>query len=99
MILTSQYRRTGYLHSDDTASGGQLIEADITTCAHCQRILLKRHWRFDGAWCGRCAAPVCSDGPCAVRTDRQGCLAFLMQVDATLERHYRQQQNARVLGL
>ena len=99
MIVHSQFRQTGYLFNDNRASGGTVEEADVTTCAHCQRILLKKHQTFEGAWCGRCGAPVCHQGPCAARTEARGCLAFIAQVELALTRQYHQQQNARILGI
>ena len=97
MMLKSQYRRLGVLVNDDRASGGQLTEADVTTCAHCQAIVRRDKWRFHGGWCGQCCAPVCF--LCGERTKSEGCMPFLRLVDAALDRQYRRQQNARILGI
>lgn len=69
----------GYLLSDDRASGGKLQEADVLTCAHCQKLLLGDSWREDGGFCGRCCAPVC--GRCADRMLTDGCTPFAKLID------------------
>jgi hypothetical protein len=97
MIISSQYRQTGYLYNDDRASGGKVTEADLTGCRHCEKIILIQDWKQEGGWCGRCGAPICLE--CANRMDTEGCVPFTKLIDAALEKQARDRAYRKALGL
>ena len=74
-------------------------EADIRTCTHCQKVIDLAKWRDCGAWCAKCNAPVCGDGPCAVATDRYGCLPYIAKIERDFEIQGQLQQFRRIAGL
>lgn len=83
--------------ADDRCSGGKLDEADMLGCSHCQRLMKSHLWKDDGGFCHSCDAPVC--GPCADKIPQHGCAVFMRVLETELERHYRRQQNSRLMGL
>lgn len=97
VIGTPFARNAGYYNSDNTASGGRKVEADVQTCKHCQKIILMQAWKDDGGYCSRCQAPVC--GPCADRMLTFGCEPFLKTLEATLEHQHRVVGFAKLAGL
>lgn len=96
-MVRSVLNGAGYLLADDRCSGGARDEADMMGCKHCQRLMKKRDWQADGGFCHGCDAAVC--GPCADRIPRFGCETFVRVVEAKIERQYRREQNARLMGL
>lgn len=106
VIGTPHTHNSGYYRSDESASGGQVVECDVQTCAHCQRILLMQEsgeqakingrvsWKEDGGFCGRCMKPIC--GPCADRMLTRGCEPFIKQIEAAMESAYRRKVLATV---
>lgn len=66
-------------------------------CSHCQKLMVRKVWQEDGGFCHSCDAPVC--GPCADRIPKLGCEVFLRVLEGELEKQYRREQNARLLGL
>lgn len=95
--MNSKFDGMGYLYADDRASGGPLTEADVWTCSHCQKILVRTGWAADGGWCGRCMQPVC--GSCADKMTTQGCMPFKRLIDEALDKLYHHQQLMRALGV
>src|SRR5882724_8783908 len=98
-MISSQYRRTGYLYNDNRASGGELLEADIKTCPHCQKILEIPKLQTEGDWCGQCGSPICI--PCAKLMDASGgiCLPFKKIIDQAIDQEARDRAYKRALGL
>jgi hypothetical protein len=88
IIGTPYARNAGYFMNDDTASGGQRVEADIRTCTHCQAIIKMQEWKriedgkMAGGWCSRCMAPIC--GPCATKALTHGCTPFVELLEKSL---------------
>jgi hypothetical protein len=82
LIGTPHTHNAGYCRNDDTPSGGQLTEADIQTCTHCQKIIKMQEWRLAGAWCHHCGAPICM--ACGERALIYGCEPFVKQLEAHL---------------
>lgn len=87
----------GYMLNDNRASGNGVKEADIVSCPHCQALIELALWKEDGGFCGKCNKPVC--GPCADRMATKGCAPFVKLIEDHLDKVYRQQQNAKVLGI
>jgi predicted nucleic acid-binding Zn ribbon protein len=84
IVGTPFTKGAGYYKSDNRASGGELREADIRTCPHCQAIIKMQLWCVNGGFCARCNAPVC--GPCAERALARGCEPFIAQLEAGVAR-------------
>lgn len=88
--MTSYRHGQGYLINGVNAT--RPCEADILTCAHCQKILYLHtvpgqvNWREDGGWCHREQKPLCAD--CGTRALTRGCEPFLK----TLEGFEREQR-------
>lgn len=97
IIGTPHTHNAGYYRNDDTPSGGKKAEADIQTCAHCQKILTVTG--AEVGWCGREQKLVCGTGECAARTEKFGCVPFLKQLEQTLERDHRLTSFAKLAGL
>jgi len=96
-MVKSIYNGAGYLLADDRASGGLRDEQDMLGCNHCQRLMKKPDWKADGGFCHGCDAPVCPQ--CADRIPYHGCEKFLAMLEGQLEKKYRRDQNAKILGL
>ena len=96
-MVKSIFNGAGYLRNDDRCSGGDLAEADVVGCSHCQKIMKKHFWRDDGGFCHACNAPVC--GPCCDLIPRHGCEVFMRVLETRIARNYRLEQNARLMGL
>ena len=79
-IGTPHSRGAGYFINDQKLSTRQ--EADIRTCTHCQSIIKMQEWKIDGAWCGKCNAPICSNQACIAKTARYGCIPFIKEIEA-----------------
>jgi hypothetical protein len=95
-MVKSVFNGVGYLLSDDTASGGARVEADMLGCYHCQRLMRRKLWADDGGFCHCCDGPIC--GKCADGMLTRGCENYMRQLEGALEDQYRRDQNARVLG-
>jgi hypothetical protein len=93
----SIYKGQGWLLNDNRCSGGTCEEADMLGCSHCQKLMKIQDWKCDGGFCHSCDAPTC--GPCATLTQTKGCQVFLRSLEGALEKQYRLQQNAMLLGL
>ncbi len=96
-MVRSVFNGAGYLRSDNRCSGGDLDEADVVGCSHCQKIMKKTGWKADGGFCHRCDAPVC--GLCCDRIPLHGCEVFMRVLETALAKKYRLEQNARLMGL
>lgn len=82
LIGTPHTRNAGYFKNDDSLSGGQVTEADIQTCKHCQTIIKMAVWRqIQGGWCGKCRSPLCNNPECMAKTAMLGCVPFLQQLE------------------
>lgn len=95
--MRSIFNGEGYLLADDRASGGQRVEASMLGCSHCQKLMRKTDWKADGAFCHCCDKPIC--GPCSDRMLTRGCENFMRQLEQAVDDSYRQEQNAKVMGL
>ena len=84
----------GYLWSDNRCSGGQVEEADLLGCKHCQALIDKRKWREAGAFCHHCDGPIC-----ATCDSVPGCTPFEQRLDQQLREAHRREQNAKLLGI
>lgn len=88
IIGTPHIKGAGYYKNDDRLSGGQLSEADVRTCPHCQAVILMQQWRavengkMAGGWCTRCNAPIC--GHCQKRMLTEGCTPFVEFIEKQL---------------
>jgi hypothetical protein len=98
-IITPYTKGAGYYRNDDQASGGKLLQADVQTCSHCQKVLMMQQWSKDGAICGgRCHRPLC-DG-CAMKIFKGAeCLPFEDWLHQQLEKAERRAQYRRVAGI
>lgn len=68
----------GYLLIDERAAGLGQREWDTEQCPHCERILkIATQTIHAEAYCMRCGARVCPDGPCATH-----CTPFLRRLEA-----------------
>ena len=79
IIGTPHTHNAGYFKNDDRTAGGVLAEADIQTCTHCQCVIKMSEWKIDGAFCHKCAAPICSN--CGERAVYYGCEPFQKTLD------------------
>lgn len=86
IIGTPHTHNAGYLRNDDRASGGQLTEADIQTCKHCQAAINMQEWAQEGGWCARCESPLCNNPVCVEETARLGCVPFTKKIEQMLSR-------------
>lgn len=77
IIGTPHARGSGYYRNDDRPSGGQLSEADVQTCPHCQAMIKLQEWASAPVqnFCNRCMKPTC-DSPACV----QDCHPYLKQI-------------------
>ena len=92
----------GYLINDNRASGGNLEEADVLACNHCQKLLVGKDWRDNGGWCGQCGQPMCAE--CAdlflkPPDEGGGCVPFIKIVEENLDKAYHAKQRAKLLGI
>lgn len=81
IIGTPHTHNCGNLSGNTGGHSSRHFEADIKTCTHCQKVINLQTWKDNGAWCAKCNAPVCGDGPCAARTEREGCVPFIAQLE------------------
>ena len=85
IIGTPYAKGAGYFVNDKNLRTRQ--QADIRTCTHCQRIIKMQEWKDDGAWCGKCMAPIC--GPCGTRALTFGCEPFIQKIEQYAEAQMR----------
>lgn len=98
MAKKSVYSGMGYVIADNRASDwGTVEETDLIGCAHCHGIMKKKAWQDNGGYCSNCDHAVCAT--CADRMLTHGCESFKRKIDQAVDTQYRQQQNARILGL
>ena len=83
-IGTPFTKGAGYLINHKNRNVSQREEADIRTCAHCQRIINMQKWKLDGAFCHKCNAPICgNDNPaCVLENKLFGCMPFMKKLEA-----------------
>lgn len=81
VIGTPHRHGAGHLDCHTGGTHSRHVEADIQTCTHCQKVIYLSEWRQNGAWCGKCMAPVCAEGPCAVATEKYGCLPWMKRLE------------------
>jgi len=89
IIGTPHSKGGGYFCNDKETSRRQ--EADVRTCSHCQAIIKMQEWKENGAWCGKCQSPLCSNHDCAEETARIGCVPFVKKFDHFVEQQHRLQ--------
>lgn len=97
LIGTPHNSGSGYYMNDDTASGGVRAEADIKTCTHCQAIIKMQAWKLEGAYCAKCAAPIC--WTCGLRAESEGCVPFNKRLGLHLDASYHDAQRRKLAGL
>jgi len=85
VIGTPHTHNCGNLSYVNGGSDQRRREADIKTCTHCQKVIDLANWKQNGAWCARCNAPVCAEGPCAAATEKYGCLPFIARIEREFE--------------
>jgi hypothetical protein len=85
LIGTPHTKGAGYFVNDKDLRTRQ--EADVQTCAHCQRILLMQKWKEEGGWCAREMKPLCL--PCADRALMFGCEPWMKQLEDFMESQMR----------
>lgn len=85
LIGTPHVHNCGHLSFVEGGRDFRQQSFDIKTCTHCQRVIRLENWKHDGAWCSRCNAPVCADGPCAAATEKYGCLPFIARIEREFE--------------
>jgi hypothetical protein len=96
IIGTPHTHGAGYFKNDDRTSGGKLAEADVQTCAHCQKIIKMQQWDADVGWCRYECKPVC--GPCNKRMQTHGCEPFLKQIETHVETLVKLEQHLKIGG-
>lgn len=96
-MVKSVFSQAGYLFNDNRAAGEGLQESDLLGCKHCQALIDKAKWKEAGAFCHICDGPICAY--CDKRTPQYGCENFARRIEQSVERDYRRQQNAKILGL
>ena len=97
VIGTPHTRNAGYYRNDDRVAGGRLAEADVRTCTHCQAVIKMQDWKQDGAWCGKCNAPICTH--CGARAEIYGCEPFMMQLERAMGLGHKYEQFRKLAGL
>jgi hypothetical protein len=102
IIGTPHRRNAGYLINNQGLSvnrGRQ--EADVQTCAHCQRIINMQKWAQDGAFCKKCWAPICgNENPLCVRENMiYGCVPFLKRIEQFTNAQIKFRQYLKMAGL
>lgn len=86
MIIGTPYTKgAGYLVNDKNLKSRK--EADIRTCTHCQYVIDMQEWKKEGAWCGKCFAPICKK--CGERAVIHGCEPFLKKIEQYAEQQMR----------
>lgn len=86
MIIGTPYTKgAGYFLNDKELKTRQ--EADVRTCTHCQRVIKMQEWKEDGAWCGKCFAPICK--ACGAEAQIHGCMPFMKKIEAYAEQQMR----------
>lgn len=79
MIIGTPYTKgAGYFLNDKELRTRQ--EADVRTCTHCQGVIKMQEWKDQGAWCGKCFAPICDK--CGERAAIHGCEPFMKKLEA-----------------
>jgi hypothetical protein len=86
-IGTPFTRGAGYLLNNQGLNVSQREEADIRTCTHCQAVIRMQAWRDNGAFCGKCMAPICA--ACGTRAMTYGCEPFLKKIEQYAEQQMR----------
>lgn len=97
LIGTPHSSGAGYYMNDDTASGGVKAQADIRTCTHCQAIIKMQLWKVEGAYCAKCAAPICFG--CGALAEVEGCIPFNKRLYTALNDDYTSRQRRKLAGL
>lgn len=103
IIGTPHTKNAGWLWSDNTASGGKKVEADVQSCTHCQCVILMQEWRkvengaMNGGFCMRCNAPIC--GPCQTLALTKGCTPFIEFVERETDARIKLSQFMKLAGL
>lgn len=98
-IGTPHTHNAGYLMNNQELCSAKQQQADIQCCPHCQAAIQMQAWKDDGAWCGKCAKPVCAHGDCAARTERDGCIPYLKYIETILEGQTSLEQFRKMAGL
>ena len=97
IIGTPHTHNAGYLGVETGGHNSRRVEADIQTCTHCQAVINMTSWKEDGAWCGKCQAPIC--GPCGDQMLLTGCLPYVKRLEMILESDEQRAQLRRLLGI
>jgi hypothetical protein len=92
IIGTPHIRGAGYLINGVNLT--RPYEADILTCAHCQKILQLHLWKEEGGFCRREMKPLCLH--CADRALTFGCEPFMKILEAFAKEQTRLMQFHKV---
>lgn len=78
-------QKEGYLHIDNRASGGHLLEAATLTCSHCQNQIVRNPSRERArAFCPKCDHYICDDCE-RTRVLTGTCRTFSQVIDTVLD--------------
>lgn len=99
IIGTPHTHCCGNLDAHTGGEGSRHIQADMQSCTHCQKAINLQEWKVNGAWCAKCQAPVCAEGPCAERTEKYGCIPFMKALEEQFELQGKLQHFRRLAGL
>lgn len=95
MAQHSKRSLEGYLLMDNRVSGGQMVEAPILTCSHCQRQLMVNPGRTrDREYCAKCDHYIC-DWCAAERKGVDECLPMKARLEALQADAFRQEQSEK----
>ena len=84
----------GYLMVDSRISGGKFVECDTASCRHCQAIIRIVKGQRKGAYCIKCAGPVCLKKRCSTR-----CEPFFRKLERKIKEDVRARQMKREYGI
>lgn len=93
-VGTPHTRGAGYFVNNQNSANRQ--EADIQSCAHCQKVLFLKAWQADGGWCKHEMKPLCA--PCADRALKFGCEPFLKSLEQHMTAQMRELIFSKLAG-
>lgn len=98
-VLTPHTHHAGYLDARTGGERSQHVEADFQSCTHCQTAINLQEWKDDGAFCGKCMAPVCGSGTCGAYFAEHGCRPYIKFLEQVVGSDYQLAQFRRLAGL
>lgn len=97
VIGTPHVHNCGHLDSHTGGHNSKHVQRDVQCCTHCQKVIFLDEWKDDGAWCGRCQAPIC--GPCGDRMATHGCEPYIAQIEKAFALENKLAQFRKLAGL